>query len=228
MNLSTHPHSALLSEWQIAINNFVPTIPEELRQKAQKRLEELANNPQASEKDIRLGLIEVGREEYPHRHAFYDLTNPRQEKVLEERILTKVPPAMNSLLVDFIKTGEEIIDFARSKVFEDNFSPVERIGFERAFLDAKAEAIQILASSISVSSEEYQAAWKIWEDKAQQIERLLEEIDALKTVDPKWTSEIEGKVWRFREGFSITEPDPQIEDLRQELENWKGTLGLEV
>lgn len=227
MNLSSHPHAALLLEWQIAINNFVPTLPVEIKEKAQKRLEDLANDPQVSEKEIRLALIEVGREEYPHRHAFYDLTNPRKEQVLQERVLTKVPSQMQSILSNFIKSGAPVTDFARSKVFEDNFSPAERIGFERAFLDAKKETTEILASSISVTSEEYLAAWKLWEEKAKRMDDLLTKIEALKDVNPMFTAEIENKVWRLKEGFSITEQDPEEKDLEKELEYWKGTLGLD-
>ena len=43
--------------------------------------------------------------------------------------------------------------------------------------------------------------------------------------DPKWKDEILNKVERFREGFLVTEEDPELEMVEKEIEYWKDTFG---
>lgn len=226
MEILNHPHAALLAEWRIAIDHFVPTTPEDLKKKAVELYEAHLRRPDTEEATIRQDLQQIGRLEYPHRHAFLEATEAKRPQMLLDLVLKELPSALQERLTTHIASGGDVVSFAHSEAFERDLSPNDRVVFERALLSAQEETETMLASSVSATSEAYKALWKKWEDTAVRLETLLSNIEALKGVDPKWTGEIQERVDRFRDGFSLVEPDPTERELQEELEYWKGTLGI--
>ncbi|MBU0646063.1 hypothetical protein KJ611_01115 [Patescibacteria group bacterium] len=159
----SHPHEALLKEYQVAIDHLAPTVPVEVKSQAQQIHDQLLANETVPKEEIIAAMAQTGLAEYPHRHAYEELN----------------------------KVGET--------------------------LDA---------SSLDASSVEYQAALANWQKQAEQITQQIDQLEVLKDQDPKWQAEIADKVRVFREGFLITERDPDLAEVKKEIESWQGTLGL--
>ncbi len=70
----THPHQAMLDEYKFAVDHLVPTVPAEAKAQAVAAHLALSANIAASEEEIRQAMFETGVAEYPHRHAFVELT----------------------------------------------------------------------------------------------------------------------------------------------------------
>ena len=71
----------------------------------------------------------------------------------------------------------------------------------------------------------YQKLLKKYQTEQEELIKEIEKLDALKTKDAKWKDEIEATVKRLKEGFLVTERDPQKEEIEKEIEYWLGTLG---
>lgn len=78
------------------------------------------------------------------------------------------------------------------------------------------------------SSDEYKNLVEKWTKTAEQIDSSIEKLKKLgqsATADQK--QEIENKVSRFREGFLLTERDPELFEVEKEIEYWADTLSQE-
>ena len=65
-----HPFQPFLDEYTLAIRHLALTVPDEVKQEAERLFAALNANEQATEEDIRKALIKTGLAEYPYRHAF--------------------------------------------------------------------------------------------------------------------------------------------------------------
>ena len=81
--------------------------------------------------------------------------------------------------------------------------------------------------SISMTEEQkdrYEVLRKEWEERKQAITRALDQLEVLKGQSETWGAEIAGQIDQFKEGFLVTEPDPQLYDVQQALEYWSGVM----
>lgn len=83
-------------------------------------------------------------------------------------------------------------------------------------------------ATVDPQSLEYQTALASWQKQEQEIMEKIDELEVLKDQDPKWTAEIADKVRVLREGFLVTERDPDLQEVKKEIEYWQGTLGQEI
>lgn len=223
-----HPHQSLLEEYQIAIQNLVPTVPKEIKEEAQNAHDALAANENATEEQIQEALVKTGRAEYPHRHAFKEMTETVTEAKRVEMVLEHVDETVRGKLKHLLDSNVALDEITKSSMFETDFTPEERYQVEDALLDAADHLKEELAESVQEKSKDYDALVKKWEGVAAKIEEQIAVLESLKNQDAKWRDEIGEKVKRFREGFSVTEQDPELVEVEKEIEYWRGTLGEEV
>jgi t-SNARE complex subunit (syntaxin) len=223
-----HPHEYLLKEYQVAIDRLAPTVPQEIRDRARARLSNLMADPDATEDEIRGALFETGREEYPHRHAFGELTAGGIEARRVEITLEHVEPGVAERVKRLVDSGVTMNELTNSRLFESEFTPEERHQVEDALLDADIHVKEEFGKSVVSDEKAYAAAVKRWEKRRDDIQVKIDELETLRSRDEKWRADIEEKVKRFREGFSVTEPDPELEEVEKEIEYWKGTFGEET
>ncbi|MFC1787774.1 hypothetical protein ACFLZY_00975 [Patescibacteria group bacterium] len=223
-----HPYQSLLDEYQFAINHLVPTVSPEIKTKAQKWHDQFMADQNVEEIEIKKALFQTGRAEYPHRHAYKEMSSVPVEARTKEMVLDHVDDEVEQILNKYFGSGVSLEEIIESRIFETDFSAEQRYQIEDAILDAKDHLKEEMADSIDSQSELYQKAYTKWNNQAQKIEVIIEELEALKDQDPKWTDEIINKVIQFREGFLLTEIDPDLEEIKNEIEYWKGVFKEEI
>lgn len=223
-----HPHQAILDEYAFALGHLAPTVPKEVKEEALNTHAALLGNPHATEDEIRAALSKTGLAEYPHRHAFKELTSRMEEERRLAMVLEHVDEHVRAKLKKHLDAGVPLEEITRSRLFETDFTPEERYQVEDALLDAKDHLKEELEHAAAGRGEAYQALVRKWDAHAQAILKKIGELESLKDKDPKWRDEIAEKAKRFREGFLVTEPDPKLEEVEKEIEYWRGTFGEEI
>lgn len=223
-----HPHEFLLQEYQVAIDHLAPTVPADVKIQAQKLHDDLLADPNATEDEVRAALSMTGAAEYPHRHAFNELTAGGVEARRVEITLEHVESEVAEKVKKLTDSGVTMNEVTNSKLFETDFTPEERHQIEDALLDADIHIREEFGKDAVSDEKKYAALLKKWEKRRDEILAKIDELEALKNKDEKWHDEIVEKVKRFREGFSVTEADPELEEVEKEIEYWRGTMGEEV
>jgi len=223
-----HPNQAILDEFQFAINHLAPTVPADVKARAQKMHDDLLVNPEATELDVEAAMYATGREEYPHRHAFKEMTSGNVEARRVEIVLEHVEPNVAAVVKKFTESGVGMEEFVHSDLFETELTPEERHQIEDALLDADIHIREELGQTVVADEKRYASLLKKWEEHRDAIESKIAELALLANRDEKWKEEIADKVKGFRDGFLVTEPDVELDVVDKEIEYWKGTLGEEV
>lgn len=220
-----HPHASLLKEFKIAIDHIVPSVPPETKEAALKRHAELLANENASEEEIEAALSKVGIEEYPHRKASQEIAGKLEEETRLKLVLEHVDEGVRERLKKHLDAGVPLVEIVRSSLFETEFTGSERYQVEDGLMDAADHVREEMAKAIDPSSDKYKKLVEKWRAHADEIKAKVDELEALADKDPKWKEEILQKAERFREGFSVTEKDPELEEVKKEIEYWKDTFG---
>lgn len=220
-----HPHASLLKEFKIAIDHIVPSVPPEVKAAAQARHAALLAKEDASEEEIEAALAEAGMAEYPHRKASQEIAGKLEEETRLALVLEHVDEAVRGKLKKHLDAGVPLVEVVKSDLFETEFTPEERYQVEDALLDAADHVREEVAKAIDPESAKYKKLVEKWQAHADAIKAKVDELEALAAKDPKWRDEILQKAARFREGFSVTEKDPELEEVKKEIEYWKDTFG---
>ncbi len=223
-----HPHENLLKEYQFAIDHLVPTVPAEVKAEGQGLHDALLANENAMEEEILAALEKTGRAEYPHRKAFHDVVGKLEETRKLEMVLEHVDEKVLAKLKKHLDAGVPLEAITNSSIFEEEFTAEERYQVEDALFDAADHLKEEMGKAAHPENEAYKKALAKWEAHAAAIEAKIDELEKLALKDPKWNQEIMGRVERFREGFLVTERDPELEEVTKEIEYWKGVLGEEL
>lgn len=224
----THPHQSMLDELSFAIKHFVPTLPEEIKQEAEQRLLELSQNPEANVPMIHRAFYEIGKKEYPHRHAYDELTHTSAEAQMKQMVIEHVDETVRSMIKPHLDAGVGLDDLVHSDVFEKQLDPKQRYQVEDGILVAKSKLAESLKKEVGTQSEEYSKLVEKWQAHVAEIEKQIANLEALAQGGTEnQQEEIKGKVVRFREGFLVTEPDPDLEEIKKEIEYWTDTFAEE-
>ncbi len=224
----THPHKSLLDEFKYAIDHFVSTVPEDVTAQANKVLQDMTGNTAVDEVHILSAFHDIGIQEYPHRRAYHELAVTSASGRLNELVIEHVEDSVSSVIKPLLDSGVTLEELVSSDMFTEKLTPEQRYQVEDGILVSKSKLADELAGDISAESDEYKKLLKKWEDHAKEIDAAIGE---LKTYASGGTNEqkeeIIGKAERFAEGFMVTERDPELEEVRKEIEYWKDTFAEE-
>jgi hypothetical protein len=224
----SHPHQSMLDEFAFAIKHFVPTLPEEVKDEATSILETLSQNPEADEPVIRKAFYEIGVKEYPHRHAYEELTTTSAADQMKKMILAHVDDAVRDVIKPHLDAGVGLNELVRSDVFEADLSAEQRYQVEDGILVAKSKLADSLKEEVSDNAEIYQSLLKKWQEHTEEIQIKLEELEKYAEGGTETQQEeIKNKTGRYREGFIVTENDPDLEEIKKEIEYWQDLFANE-
>ncbi|HBO99603.1 MAG: hypothetical protein UU48_C0001G0029 [Candidatus Uhrbacteria bacterium GW2011_GWF2_41_16] len=223
----SHPHQFLLKQFKYAMEHFVPTVPESVQEEAKGLYDRLLANELATEEEVLAALAKVGKGEYPHRHAFWDLTKKAGEVKRIEIILDHLDVSVRSKLEELLETGANLEEIVRSSLFEERFNPEERYQIQDGILDADEHMKDDMVDIIKEHQAEYEKLVSQYEVYMDEIQKQIDILRSLANKDPKWRDEILDKVRTLEAGWSVTERDPELEIVKKEIEYWRGTLGEE-
>lgn len=223
--MTIHPLQSLLNEFAIAIRHFAPTLPKEIKQGAQETLDQLSADPEIDEAAIRRAFYEIGVKEFPYRRAYQELTQGRAAAHLKAMVIEHVDENVRAVIKPYLDSGVGLEELVKSDLFEKQLTPEQRYQVEDGILVASSKLADALKGEVSTEEASYELMVEKWKKRASEIQAAIDELEALASKgDENQRAEILGKVVRYREGFIITEPDPELEEVKKEIEYWKETF----
>lgn len=224
-----HPHKALLDEFQYAIHHFVPTLPDEIKEEAQKMHDELLADKTVDEGTIRRSFYEIGVKEYPYRHAYDDLIHTKEEGKMNQMVLEHVDESVRKVIEPHLNAGVHLDELVRSDLLAESLTPEQIYQVVDGIAVAKSKLGEAIKSHVSADTNAYDALLKKWNDHVKLIESKLAELSELaKKGDEGQVAEIKGKVQMYKEGFLVTEPDPELKEIEEEISYWKEAFAEEA
>mgnify|MGYP001561286431 FL=1 len=218
----------MLDEFQYAINHFVPTLPTEVKVQAQAMHDKLTLDESADEEALKEAFFTIGRKEYPHRHAYEELTHAGAEVVMKQMVLDHVDETVRGVIKPHLDAGVSLEELFASDIFESQLDPKQRYQVEDGILVAKSKLADKLKAHVGAQAAQYEVLVQKWEAYAHEIERAIASLEVFaQGGDENQQAEIKGKVSHFREGFLVTEPDPTLEEVKKEIEYWTETFSEE-
>ena len=225
----SHPQKALLDEFQYAIHHFVPTLPDEIKAEAQKIHDDLEADKTADEAMIRRVFHDVGVKEYQYRHAYDELIHTKEEGKMNQLVLEHVEDAVKKVIEPHLNAGVHLDELIRSDLLAENLSPEQIYQVVDGIAVAKSKLGEAIKSHVSADTAAYDALLQKWNDHVKMIEgKLAELLDLAKQGDEGQASEIKGKVQMYKEGFLVTEPDPDLKEIEEEISYWKEAFAEEA
>ncbi|HLD21178.1 MAG TPA: hypothetical protein VJB64_03710 [Patescibacteria group bacterium] len=223
-----HPHASMLDEFQYAIKHFVPTLPSMIKEEAQKIHDDLSTNEALDETAIKHAFYTIGIKEYPYRRAYQELTSSSAEVMLKKMVLEHVDETVRAVIKPHLEEGVSLEELVSSDLFTESLDAKQRYQVEDGILVAKDKLAEILKNRVGEQAAQYQVLVDKWTREAEKINEAIEELEQLaQGGDETQQAEIKNKVERFREGFLITETDPELELVKKEVEYWKDTFAEE-
>lgn len=214
-------HQHLLGELKVEVDNLVPTIPEEIEQKAQSKLKKLSEQPEPEEEEIRKVMHEVGYEEFPYRKAYNEMKQDLEVNSATGIALENIDDELEQKLREKLKDGQDLHDLTKEMSFEDQFDAQENHQIEQKIIDARNEREQRVAKKIKDQQEQYEQLVEKWKQKQEEINSKIEQLEQMSESSPKWSEEIEDEVENFQEKWSIVDPDPNLETVSKRVDYWQ-------
>tara|TARA_B100001964_G_C14161472_1_gene566941 strand:+ start:520 stop:1182 length:663 start_codon:yes stop_codon:yes gene_type:complete len=218
----------MLDELSFAIKHFVPTLPEEVTVQAKAKLAELSSNSEANEEVIKNAFHDIGLQEYPHRKAYDELTHTSAEKKMKDMVIEHVDEVVRAVIKPHLESGVSLKELVNSEIFQGQLDPKQRYQVEDGILVATDKLAESLKGEVGDHGNEYQKLLDKW---TKHVEDIHAQIDKLGALVPGGTEEqgleISNKVRSFREGFLLTERDPELEEVKKEVEYWTDTFAEE-
>ncbi|MDG1950380.1 MAG: hypothetical protein P8J32_06240 [bacterium] len=224
----SHPHQSMLEELSIAIKQFVPTIPGELKTLAESRLAEMTENTAMDEKAIQKVFYEIGVQEYPHRRAYTELTHSSAEQKMKDMVTEHVDDDVRAIIKTHLDAGVSLEALIASDIFENELDAKQRYQVTDGILVATQKLAEVLKEEAGSDADAYKKLVDKWTKQAEGIEAAIQKLEQLSEGGTEeQQSEIKSKAARFREGFLVTEHDPELEHVQKEIEYWTDTFAEE-
>lgn len=219
-----HPHKFLLDEFQIAINHFVPTVSDDVKQEAQKLHDDYLANESVSREEIKQGMMLIGKKTFALRNAYHDFVGEQLAHALTEKTLSNLEVHLKEQITALLTEGSTVMALMKDSAFEEKFGASERRLIEGAYLDAKKTLMEQSVAELDQASEGYQNVLLHWQEHQAKIEAAIMKLLEIAQDAGEWQDEIEQKVEEFGEGFLVTERDPELEEITQAIIYWSGVV----
>lgn len=220
-----HPNQSMLDEFQFAIHHFVSTLPDQIKKQAQELHDKLLANENATEDDLKQVFYEIGVKEYPYRKAYEELTSSVAEPQIKVLVIDHVDEKVRSLIKPHLDSGVTLAELVSSDFFTEQLTPEQRYQVEDGILVAKSKLADQMKHHVSGHQAQYDELVAKWTKQAEAIEAALQKLEAMSQKgDENQKQEIINKTQRYREGFLVTEKDPELPEIQKEIEYWQETL----
>lgn len=223
-----HPHQSALDEFQFAIRHFVPTLPKEIKEEAQQLHDSLLADESADEAMLRDVFFKIGVKEYSYRKAYEELTHSSAEAQMKAMVLEHVDETVRAVIKPHLDAGVSLDELFSSEIFETQLDAKQRYQVEDGILVSANKLAEKLKTEVGGQADTYHKLVEKWQGHAQAIEKAIADLEVLAQGGKEnQQAEIKDKAARFREGFLVTEIDPQLEDVKKEIEYWRETFAQE-
>jgi len=218
----SHPHKALLDEFQFAIHHFVPTLPDTIKQEAQKIHDDLLADETTDETTIKQAFHDIGVQEYPYRHAYQELITTKEEGKMNQLVLEHVDGAVKAVIEPLVKDGVYVEELVKSDLIAEKLSPEQVYQIEDGIMVAKSKLAEAIKKHVSDDEAAHEALLKKWQEHTKTIEEKIETLKAFaQKGDETQKTEILNRVQFYKEGFLVTEEDPDPKEIDEEIAYWQ-------
>ena len=214
---------ALLAEFEYGIAHLSFVLPQEEKEKIIRVLETLKADEQVSEEAIKKAMFEVGVVEYPYRNAYKEVF--AQKEVAE--FLSLVLHALTEELAGKFEAylaGRSLKEGVNDAKFMEAFVPEERQLIEKAMNDCKQQIPEAMKSELEQDAQLFDHALVRHTKERDELLALIQEITVLSETEGTWQEELRAVLERAKEGFLITEPDPEQEELKRIKDYWNEVI----
>lgn len=224
----SHPYAATLELLRLSIERAPAFFPEERRAMMRAEVERLVADAATPATQIEEKIALFGREMWPYRRVFAEL-HDRQGRVREDQYLRErlAKSGFAEKYLNFLAKGGKVEDVRQGGEFEVYFSPDERAQVVAAKLAAH-DRVEAEINTLCAGDEQGECAalFERFLREQREIETELQVLAGLAHRSEKWAAEILGKVRTFAHGWSGLERDVSLEDVRGEVEYYRGVMDL--
>jgi hypothetical protein len=219
-----HPHASFLKEFQCAIDKMRHYAPPELIEEAQKIHDDLVADSKCTEAQIHDALVAVGKKEFPYRKAYHDLCASDEEQRLQSLVLERLDEQVKQKVVDHTKHGVLIDHYVKSKLFEEELTPEERLQIENAILLAEDVLNSQCDERAGKRHGQFGDLIKKWTADRDRLQKMIDSLKGMVAKGGKWAEDIQASVNRLEESWSVAELQVNEEEIKKELEYWDTVL----
>lgn len=219
-----HPHAAFLKELQCAIDKMRHYVPSELLTEAQKTHDDLLANNDATETQVHFALVEIGKKEFPYRKAYHDLCSSDEEQRLQSLVFERLDDAVKQKVMDHTKHGVLVDHYVKSKLFEEELTPEERLQIENAILLAEDVLNSQCDERAGKRHGQFEELIKKWSDERDRLQKMIDYLKGMANGAGKWREDILASVAHLEESWSVAELQVNEEDIKKEVEYWDTVL----
>lgn len=187
----------------------------------------LAADPNAALSQIEDAIVAFGKEIWPYRKAYQELHDEygKDEPYLREAL----SPATCAKYEQFRTGGGKLEDIRGGAQLEQTFTAEEKHEIEEAWLAARARAHKELDAAIAGEwRQKFESSLAALRGKQEEIEKRIAALRVLAEESPKWSAEIVDKVKVFEEGWSGVEREVAEDDIRGEIEYYRGVIEVSI
>lgn len=217
------PHTYSLQLLREAIEKAPTAFPGDRRKIMQAAHARLAADPNAALPQIEDAIVAFGKEIWPYRKAYQELHDAYG---MDERYLREaLSPGTRAKYEEFRKGGGKLEDVRGGAELERAFTPEEKHEIEEAWLAARERAHKELDAKIAGEwKDKFETAVAALRGKQEEIGKKIAALRAFAAESPKWAAEILDKVKVFEEGWSGVEREVTEDDIRGEIDYYRGVI----
>ena len=142
--------------------------------------------------------------------------------------LDNVDETVRAVIKPHLDVGVSLEELVSSDLFTEQLDPKQRYQVEDGILVAKDKLAESLKKQVGDQAQTYNEFVQKWKKYAQDMVKAIDELERFaQGGDENQQAEIIGKATRFREGFLVTEPDPELEIIKKEIEYWQDLFSEE-
>lgn len=219
-----HPHASFLKEFQCAIDKMHHYAPPDLITEAQAQHDALLADAESTEEQIHLALVTVGKKEYPYRKAYHDLCASDEEQRLQSLVLERLDENVKQKVLGHTKHGVLIDHYVKSKLFEEELTPEERLQIENAVLLAEDVLNSQCDERAGKRHGQFEDLIKKWCDERDRLQKMIDTLRGMAGGAGKWRDDILASVSRLEESWSVAESRVSEEEIKKEVEYWDTVL----
>jgi hypothetical protein len=211
---------ALLAELEYGIAHLPFVLPTEEKEKIIRVLETLKADASASEEAIKQAMFEIGVVEYPYRKAYREVFAQKEAAEFLALVLSALEQALQGKYEVFL-AGRSLKEGMNDAQFLEVFNGEERQVIEAAMNESKARLPEVMAPEVEQDAQLFAQALARHTAVRDELLTLIETLGAFAAQEGPWQEELRAVLVRAREGFLLTEPDPELEELRRLKEYWE-------
>ena len=141
---------------------------------------------------------------------------------MNQLVLEHVDSIVRSVIESLINDGVHLEELVKSDLIVEKLSPEQIYQIVDGIMVAKSKLADAIKKHVSDDEVAYEALLAKWQQKTKEIEEKINELATFAgRGDESQKAEILNRVQYYKEGFLVTEEDPELKEIEEEISYWK-------